>query len=125
MLGLELTQNVLWSILSLLPAAIVFIALGLICGSFLTEKQVGGFCGALLTNLSAWLSGTWFDLEITGDVFRRIAYCLPFARAVEVGRITLNSQSEPLLPHMIWLFFWAVSLGFLACVSLHTKLRQK
>jgi ABC-2 type transport system permease protein len=32
----------------------------------LNDKQVGDVCGALLTNLSAWLSGTWFDLDLVG-----------------------------------------------------------
>ena len=61
-LGLKLTVNVLWAVLLLIPAEIFFIALGLLCGSVLTDKQVGGICGALLTNLTAWLSGVWFDL---------------------------------------------------------------
>jgi ABC-2 type transport system permease protein len=45
---------------------------------------VGGICGALLTNLSAWLSGVWFDLELVGGVFRKVAYALPFVHAVEL-----------------------------------------
>ena len=38
-----------------LPAALLFIGLGLLCGSVLNVKQAGGICGALLTNLTAWL----------------------------------------------------------------------
>ena len=46
----------------------LYIALGLLCGSVLNDKQVGGICGALLTNLSARLSGVWFDLDLVGGV---------------------------------------------------------
>lgn len=41
-LGLEVTVNVLWSVLMIIPASVFFIALGLLCGSALSVKQVGG-----------------------------------------------------------------------------------
>ena len=54
-LGLGLTFDILLTILVTIPAAILFIGIGLLCGSLFNDKQVGGVCGALLTNLSAWL----------------------------------------------------------------------
>ena len=86
LLGLKFTPNILLAIVVALPAALLFIGLGLLCGSVFTDKQVGGICGALLTNVSAWLSGTWFDLNLVGGAFKAISYALPFARAVETGR---------------------------------------
>lgn len=74
-LGLTVSVRMLWAVLLDLPAALLFIGLGLLCGSVLNVKQAGGICGALLTNLTAWLSGTWFDLELVGGAFKRIAYC--------------------------------------------------
>ena len=68
-LGLSITVNILLAIAFIIPISILFIALGLLCGSALNDKQVGGICGALLTNLSAWLSGTWFDLNLIGGAF--------------------------------------------------------
>jgi ABC-2 type transport system permease protein len=55
--GLKITANIFVAILFIIPISLLFIALGLLFGSILTDKQVGGICGALLTNLSAWLSG--------------------------------------------------------------------
>ena len=69
-LGLEVTINILYAVLLIIPVSILFIALGLLFGSILNDKQVGGICGALLTNLSAWLSGIWFDLELVGGAFK-------------------------------------------------------
>ena len=82
-LGLQFNMNILWAILMNLAPSFFYIALGLLCGSALTEKQVGGICGALLTNLSAWLSGIWFDIDMLGKVFMRIANTLPFIHAVD------------------------------------------
>ena len=44
-------------ILVLMPVALIYIGLGLICGTIFSEKAAVGICGALLTNVSAWLSG--------------------------------------------------------------------
>lgn len=83
LLGLRLTVNTVYAVLFLLPVSVFFIALGLLCGSVMNVKQVGGICGALLTNLSAWLSGVWFDIDLVGGAFRKIADALPFVHAVD------------------------------------------
>ena len=67
--GLTVDINLLYAIIGVIPMAIFNIALGLLCGSLLGVKKVVGICGALLTNLSAWLSGIWFDLDLVGGTF--------------------------------------------------------
>ena len=47
-LGLPLTVNILYALLLILPAAIFFIALGLLCGSVFTDKQVAASAGHCL-----------------------------------------------------------------------------
>ena len=108
MLGLPVTVHILSAVLALVPAAVFYIALGLLCGSLFNVKQVGGICGALLTNLSAWLSGVWFDLELVGGAFRKIAYGLPFVHAVEVERAVLAGNLAEGLPHMFPVVIYAV-----------------
>ena len=83
-----------------IPMAVFNIALGLLCGSFLGVKQVGGICGALLTNVAAWLSGIWFDLKLVGGVFEDIAYVLPFVHAVELERAVILGDLAGALPHL-------------------------
>lgn len=99
-LGLPVTVNMLFAILAILPFALFQIALGLLCGSVLNVKQVGGVCGALLTNLSAWLSGVWFDLDLVGDAFRKIANLLPYVHAVELERTIINGDYSVFLLRM-------------------------
>jgi ABC-2 type transport system permease protein len=109
LLGLEVTVYILPAILFILPISVLFIALGLLFGSILTDKQVGGICGALLTNLSAWLSGVWFDLELVGGVFRKVAYALPFVHAVELERAVLAGNMGGILPHLWWVLGYAAA----------------
>ena len=107
-LGLPVTVNILYAILMLLPAAIFHIALGLLCGSIFNVKQVGGICGALLTNLSAWLSGVWFDLELVGGAFGKIANLLPFVHAVELERAMVNGNFTEAIPHIYPVLGYAI-----------------
>lgn len=108
-IGLEVTVNVFLAILFIVPISLLFIALGLLFGSILNDKQVGGICGALLTNLSAWLSGTWFDLELVGGVFKKIAYALPFVHAVELERAVLSGSFSDILPHFWWVLGYSIA----------------
>ena len=109
-LGLDLTVNILLAIAFIIPVSLLFVALGLLFGSILSDKQVGGICGALLTNLSAWLSGTWFDLELVGGAFKRIAYALPFVHAVEMERALLAGHLSDALPHLWWVLGYAMAI---------------
>ena len=120
-LGLKVTVNSLLALLFIIPISILFIALGLLFGSILNDKQVGGICGALLTNLSAWLSGTWFDLKLVGGAFERIAYLLPFVHAVELERAVLSGSFSDIFPHLWWVLGYA--LGTLA-LAVYLFLRQ-
>ncbi len=99
-LGLTVSVNVVYAILGSLPMAIFNIALGLMCGSLLSVKQVGGICGALLTNLSAWLSGVWFDLKLVGGAFEKIANALPFVHAVQLERTLCAGQLADAASHL-------------------------
>lgn len=93
-LGLTVNINVIYAIIGVIPMAVFNISLGLLCGSLLSVKQAGGICGGLLTNVSAWLSGVWFDLSLVGGVFERAARLLPFAQAVEMERALLAGQFD-------------------------------
>ena len=99
-LGLPITINIIYAILMIVPIAVFYVALGLLCGSVFNVKQVGGICGALLTNLSAWLSGVWFDLELIGGTFGKIANVLPFVHAVEIERAMIKGNFSESLPHI-------------------------
>ena len=124
LLGLQVTVNILYATLLILPISLLYIGLGLLCGSVLTDKQVGGICGALLTNLSAWLSGIWFDLDLVGGVFRQISYALPFVHAVELERAALAGHYADILPHLAWVLGYA-AVALVAAVLLFLRQMKK
>ena len=108
MLGLSFSWTTFALIIVLIPVAFIYIGLGLICGTVFSEKAAVGICGALLTNVSAWLSGVWFNLDLVGGVFKETAYLLPFVHAVEMSKAALNGQIENMVPHLWWVLGYAV-----------------
>lgn len=107
-LGLTVTINIIYAIIGIIPMAVCNIALGLLCGSLLGVKQVGGICGALLTNLSAWLSGVWFDLKLAGGFFEKLAGALPFCHAAETEKSLFSGNFENVAVHMLPVILYSI-----------------
>ena len=122
LLGLGVSVNVLLAIVVLIPAAVLFIAIGLLCGSIFNDRQVGGICGALLTNLSAWLSGTWFDLDLVGGAFKKVADALPFVHAVSAGRAALSGEYSSIFPDLWWVIGYAAAVMAIAILVFTKKM---
>ena len=123
-LGLDVSVNILLSLVFMIPVALLYIGLGLLCGSVFNDKQVGGICGALLTNVSAWLSGIWFDLELMGGAFKKISYVLPFVHSVEMQRAVIAGDIAGIFPHLWWVLGYALAI-LLAAVMLFLRQMKK
>lgn len=124
LLGLPVTVNILYAALWIIPSAVFQIALGLLCGSIFNSKQVGGICGALLTNVSAWLSGIWFDLDLVGGIFQKIADLLPFVHAVELERAVINGSFAEITPHIYYVLGYT-ALAVIGAVLLFLRQMRK
>jgi ABC-2 type transport system permease protein len=106
---------------ALIPSLLLFVGIGVLVGSCMTNKQVGSVCGALLTNVSAWLSGTWFSLDLMGKGFKTFAFCLPFANAVDAARAALAGDLAGALGHI-----WIVCIyALVACTGAVLLFRKK
>ena len=124
-LGLTISINIVYAVIGMIPMAVFNIALGLLCGSVFGVKQVGGICGALLTNLSAWLSGVWFDLELVGGFFEKIANALPFMHAAELEKALFAGNFELAASHILPVLLYSVFATVVAvCCFLRQMKRQ-
>jgi ABC-2 type transport system permease protein len=120
-LGFNFGLNVLYALIGMIPMAVFNIALGLLCGSLLGVKQVGGICGALLTNLSAWLSGVWFDLELVGGFFEKAASALPFFHAVQMEKALIKGNLSLAASHLLPILIYS---ALITALSIFCFLRQ-
>lgn len=123
-LGFLLNAGALVSLIALLPASLMYIAIGLICGTLLSDKQVGGVCGAALTNVCAWLSGIWFDLDLLGESFAKFAKFLPFARSVEAARLAAAGEYTEMLPSLGIVILWAAALMSFAVLLFDRRMKS-
>lgn len=124
-LGLTFHVNVIYAMIGIIPMAIFNISLGLLCGSVLGVKQVGGICGALLTNLSAWLSGVWFDLKLVGGLFEKIANVFPFVHAVEMEKALFHGDFEAAATHILPVLLYIVFTTILAVVCFLKQMKKQ
>lgn len=124
-LGLTISMNVCYAIIGIIPMAIFNIAFGLLCGSVFGVKQVGGICGALLTNLSAWLSGVWFDLELVGGAFEKVANALPFRHAAELERALFIGNYASAAKHMLIVVLYSVLVTGAAIVCFLKQMKKQ
>ena len=122
--GLTPSANLIAAIFVNIPIAVVFIALGLLFGSVLNEKAVGGICGALLTNLSAWFSNIWFDTTLVGGWFKAVANALPFSHAVNAARAAVAGDFSCIMPDLWWVIGYAVALTAAAVAVFAVKIKK-
>ena len=124
-LGLTFNVNIVCAVIGMIPMAIFNIALGLWCGSVLGVKQVGGICGALLTNLSAWLSGVWFDLKLVGGFFEKIANALPFVHAVEMEKALFSGNFGLAATHILPIVLYSVAITAIAVFCFLRQMKKQ
>ncbi len=124
-LGLPVSWNLLAVVASLVPSALLFIALGLLFGALFNDKQVGGMCGAILTNVTAWLAGIWFDLSLVGGTFQKIAYALPFVHGADGAKAALAGDWAALPEHLLWVTAWAAVTFTAAALLFRKKLVER
>lgn len=123
--GLRMDIHVLYAVVGIVPIAVFYIGLGLLCGSIFSVKQVGGICGALLTNVAAWLSGVWFDLELMGEAFTRVAKLLPFVHAVEMERALLAGDFATALAHLPVIVLYGLLTAVCAVLCFLGKMKKQ
>ena len=124
-LGLTVSVRIVYAVVGIIPMAVFNIALGLLCGSILGVKQVGGICGALLTNLSAWLSGVWFDLSLVGGFFEKLANALPFVHGAELEKALCRGHFEAAASHVLPVLLYSVLITAAAVLCFLRQMKNQ
>lgn len=120
--GLEITANLLPAIIVTTITSLLFIGLGLLAGSLMNDKAVGGLCGAVLTNVAGWLSGVFIPLDLIGGVFKKLANILPFYHSVQGIKTVLGGNISDSLPHLLIVIAYTVAVFLLAVIAFRRKM---
>ncbi|MGH2318471.1 ABC transporter permease [Planococcus sp. SE5232] len=111
LLGMPITYDAIPAFGVLVIISLLYIAFGLFFGTFFTDRQVGAMF-AIFVNITTWLSGTWFELDMIGGIFETVAYLLPFAHAVDASRAVFAGDYRAVLTPLVWVIaYTAVIFG--------------
>lgn len=122
-LGLTLNVEILVALGVLMVIAMLYIGFGILLGTYFTDKQVGGIF-AIFVNLTTWLSGTWFELDMIGGMFKTIAYALPFAHAVDATRAALIGEYGDIVVPLLWVIGYTILIFFIAVIGFKKKMKS-
>lgn len=122
--GFHFTGNVLLAVIVVIPITLFFVAVGLLCGSVMSDKAVGGVCGALLTIVAGWFGGIWFPLELIGGWFAVTAKILPFYHAAQAAAAAVNGNYGEILFHIAVVTGYAIVLFVVAVFVFNRKMKS-
>lgn len=102
-LGLSFTVNAIYTILVSMIVSILFIALGILLGSLVSERGTGGV-GSIIVQLVCFTSGMYFPKEAIGKVFGKICEILPFESCLNIIKGVLNNNLEIITKTNVFVF---------------------
>src|SRR5690625_3099675 len=121
-LGMPVSVNILFSIVALIPVAVLFISIGLMMGSVLSQKQMNG-AGAILTNSVLFLGGIMIPLNTIGGTFQTICNLLPFVHAVDLVQSVLSDNYSEVFQHLWWVLGYTAVIFILAVIFFKKKMK--
>lgn len=92
-LGLKFSINIMFAIIASVVVSILFIALGILIGSLVSERATGGL-GSIVVQLVCFTSGMYFPKEAVGKTFSAICKALPFESCLNIIKGVLNNNFE-------------------------------
>lgn len=123
LLGMPFNWDALSAFGVLLFISLLYIAFGLMFGTFFTDRQVGGIF-AVFVNITASLSGIWFEPAMIGSTFETVAYLLPFAHAVDATRAAFAGEYGNLLSPLIWVAGYTAVVFTIAVLGFKKRMKN-
>lgn len=121
--GLAPTWNIILMILILYPFSLIFIGLGLLFGSLVSSKAVGGLASSVPT-ISSLLGGMFFPLDIMSGGFKTFCYVFPFANVISLGRDTLSlTYTNDSLSNALISYSYVIVIYIVAILIFHKNLK--
>ena len=124
LMGLSFSVNVLFAVLVTLPISMLFITLGILIGSLVSEKATGGV-GSIVVQLVCFTSGMYFSADMVGEAFAKICEFLPFESCIKIVNGVLNNNLGIIEPrNIIILGVYTFVAIILSSIFFKKKLKQ-
>lgn len=116
-------QDILLSIVVLIPSALMFIGFGLFFGTLLNDKAAPGICSVIIS-VSCILGGVWMDVDTMSGTFKKVCHILPFYHGTCVARNAANGNYDMLLKPFLITAVYGVVIYLLAILLFDRKRKQ-
>ena len=122
LLGLHFTISIIYTILVSIVVSKLFIALGILIGSLVSERGTGGL-GSIIVQLVCFTSGMYFSKELVGKVFSKICDYLPFESCLNIIKGVLNNNFELISTRNIIVFLvYTISILVISIIVFKKKM---
>lgn len=92
-LGFPISMNIIWTILVSEVIAVLFLGIGILIGSLVSDKAASGI-SSIIVQLVCFTSGIYFPKELLGNTYSKICEILPFDSALVIIKGILNNNLE-------------------------------
>ena len=123
--GVELSvPGMLAAFVSLLPTAVLMVAIGLLFGTLFSDKAAPGLCSVIIS-LGSFLGCVFFDADRTGGVMLTVCKCLPFYYCTKTARsaVALDFSAESYLIPLVVVCACAAVITVIAVAVFNSKMK--
>lgn len=123
-LGLQFSINIIWTVLASIIIAVLFIAMGILIGSLVSDKAASGV-SSIIIQLVCFTSGMYFPKEMLGNTYSKICEFLPFDSALTITKGILNNNIETITIQNVVIFFvYTIIILILATRMFRIKMKS-
>lgn len=115
--------NILFSIVTMIPAEFLFIGIGILFGTIFNDK-VAPPMSSLVITVASLLGGIWMDVDALGGPLLKICQVLPFYHAVRAGRAALSGNYSDIMQSFIIVTVYALVFYVLAVLVFNSKMKS-
>lgn len=109
--------GMIFSVVALMPAMLIFVAIGVILGALFSERAAPGL-GSVLITVASMLGGIWMDIEAVGGTLLTVAKALPFYWCCRVGRAAVELDYGEVLHSGMVPLIYCIGLWVVAALTL-------
>ena len=121
-LGLNFSISILYTIVASIVVSLLFISIGILFGSMLSEKGASGI-SSVIVQFVCFTSGMYFSIDIVGKGFAKVCHILPFEGSLNILKATLNNDFSMVTTENIVVFvLYTLILLVLSIIVFNNKM---
>lgn len=115
--------SILLSMVLLLPSMLMFVGIGILFGSAVSEKAAPGLCSVIISTVGI-IGGVWMDVDGLGGSIKKVAEALPFYHGVKLSRLPFANLLGEAPVHLLWTVGFGILFYAVATFIFTAKIRK-